>query len=142
MGSYSPGPARAGAVFAQGGAAACHPAQPGRSYPTWTLPEHFHEHDVFTFVRIQYDSAGSARRGSNWDDDYPDCDWNFSARLHQLTSLQVDPRGKVIRLTNPELFDYPFIYMSNIGGMRLHEDEVQALRRYLLSGGFLMANDF
>jgi hypothetical protein len=40
------------------------------------------------------------------------------------------------------LFDYPFIYMSNIGGMKLRDDEVLALRRYLLSGGFLMADDF
>jgi hypothetical protein len=131
----------AGAGFAQGARGRMPNRATRDAPPTWTLPEHF-QHDVFTFVRIQYDSAGSARRGSNWDNDFPDCDWNFSARLHQLTSLQVDPRGKVIRLTNPELFDYPFIYMSNIGAMRLREDEVLALRRYLLSGGFLMADDF
>jgi hypothetical protein len=111
------------------------------AYHTWTIPEQF-KHDVFTFVRIQYDSDGRVRRGAHWDNDFPDCDWNFSIRLQQLTSLQVDPNGKVIRLTDPTLFDYPFIYMSNIGNMRLHQDEIVALRKYLLSGGFLMADDF
>ena len=63
-------------------------------------------------------------------------------RLHELTSLKVDPNGKVLRLTDPKLFDYPFIYMSNVGNMNLHDDEVESMRRYLLKGGFLMADDF
>ena len=32
--------------------------------------------------------------------------------------------------------------MSNVQGMMLEEDEVDALRRYLLNGGFLIADDF
>jgi hypothetical protein len=115
---------------------------PDRSeYPTWELDQEF-KHDVFTFVRIQYDSNGYVRRGRNWDNDFPDCDWNLSVRLQELTSLDVDPNGRVIRLTDPELFDFPFIYMSNVGNMALRDDEVIALRQYLLNGGFLMADDF
>ncbi len=115
---------------------------PDRSqYPNWENDQAF-ENDVFTFVRIQYDSYGGSRRGMNWDNDYPDCDWNFSARLHELTSMKVDPNGKVIRLTDPELFDHPFVFMSNVGNMSLGDDEVLAMRQYLLKGGFLMADDF
>ncbi|MCA9187155.1 MAG: DUF4159 domain-containing protein [Planctomycetales bacterium] len=110
-------------------------------YPTWEIDERFKD-DVFTFARIQYDSGGYGRRGRNWDNDYPDCDWNFSVRLHELTSLQVNPNGRVLRLTDPELFDFPFIYMSNVGNMQLSDPEVLALRRYLINGGFLMADDF
>jgi hypothetical protein len=114
-----------------------------RDYPTWELPPDF-RHDVFTFVRIQYDSWGGRRGfgGEHWRNDYPDCDWNFSFRLQQLTSLAVDPNGKVVRLTDPELFDYPFIYMSNVQNMELSEAEIKALRGYLLKGGFLLADDF
>lgn len=108
-------------------------------YPTWKIKNEF-EHDVFTFVRIQYD--GFRGRGSNWRNDHPDCDWNFSVRLHQLTSMKVDPNGKVFRLTDPELFDYPFAYMSNVQGMMLTDEETQAMRRYCLNGGFIMADDF
>ena len=110
-------------------------------YPSWDLVQSF-ENDVFTFVRIQYDSRGFRRRGRNWDNDYPDCDWNFSVRLHELTSMEVDPMGKVVRLTDPELFDYPFVYMSNVGNMSLSDAEAESLRKYLLRGGFLMADDF
>lgn len=115
---------------------------PDRSeYRQWENPDGFKQ-DVFTFVRVQYDSWGYSRRGGGWANDYPDCDWNFSARVEQLTSLKVDPNGRVVRLTDPELFDYPFIYMSNINRMALSDEEVAALRRYLLNGGFLMADDF
>jgi hypothetical protein len=110
-------------------------------YPTWEIDKQF-KHDVFTFVRIQFDSWGSRRRGGNWRNDYPDCDWNFSLRLQQLTSMKVDPNGRVLRLTDPELFDYPFVFMSNVQNIDLSDAEVLALRRYLTNGGFLMADDF
>lgn len=111
--------------------------------PDWEADREFSE-DVFTFVRIQYDSydgRGWGRRG-RWATDYPDSDLNFSYRLQQLTALEVDPDGKILRLTDPELFDYPFIYIVEPGGMVLSQDEVLALRRYLLNGGFLMVDDF
>jgi hypothetical protein len=99
--------------------------------------------DVFTFVRIRYESyGGRGRGGGNWATDYPDSDLNFSYRLHELTSLEVDPHGKIIELTDDTLFDYPFIYIIEPGRMVLNDDEVTALRRYLLNGGFLMVDDF
>ena len=127
-------------------------AAPDRSdYPQWENPAEF-KHDVFTFARIQYDSYGGrgggfgggfgGRGGGNWRNDFPDCDWNFSFRLQELTALATDPDGKVVRLTDPDLFDYPFVYMSNVQQMSLSDEEVVALRRYLLNGGFLMADDF
>jgi hypothetical protein len=110
-------------------------------YPQWTI-DSAHRRDVFTFARVRYSSGSYGRRGGNWDNDFPDCDWNFSARLQEMTSLKVDPNGAVIELTDAQLFDYPFIYMSNVQNMMLTEAEVHALRTYLLKGGFLMADDF
>ncbi len=110
-------------------------------YVTWEVDKDFDD-DVFTFARIQYDSGGYFGRGRHWDNDFPDCDWNFSVRLHELTSMKVDPNGVVVRFTDEELFDYPFVYMSNVGNMSLSRQEVTAVRRYLLNGGFLMADDF
>jgi hypothetical protein len=111
-------------------------------YTTWEIESQF-KHDVFTFVRIQYDSVGGrGGPGRSWANDYPDCDWNFSVRLHDLTSMQVDPNGKVMRLTDEELFDHPFIFLSNINRMNLSEEEALALRKYCLKGGFMMADDF
>ena len=98
--------------------------------------------DVFTFVRVQYDSNGVVHRGRNWDNDFADCDWTCSVHLHELTSVEVDPDGRVLWLTDSELPDYPFVYMSNVGRMSLNDDAATALRRYLLNGGFLMVDDF
>ena len=106
-------------------------------FPTWEIDPNFKQ-DTFTFARIQYGSGG---RGG-WSNDYPDCDINFSLRLQQLTSMNVNPDNVVLELTDPELFDYPFIFMSNVQGMWLRPAEQEALRKYLLNGGFLMADDF
>jgi len=97
--------------------------------------------DTFTFVRIQYNSWG--RRGG-WATDYPDSDLNFPYRLQQLTSIKAayEPEGKILRLTDPELFDYPFIYICEPGDLVFSDEEVHALRRYLRNGGFLMVDDF
>ena len=102
--------------------------------------------DVFTFVRIQW-SQGSwnsarSRRGYKWYTDYPDADLNLSYRLQQLTAIKTDPKGKIMRLTDEKLFQYPFIYIIEPGSMVLSEEEVVALREYLLRGGFLMVDDF
>ena len=114
---------------------------PDRSeYDNWELKPDFKD-DVFTFVRIEYDSYGG-RRGGGWRNDYPDCDWNFSLRLRQLTSMEVHPNGRVLRLTDLDLFDYPFVFMTNVQGMSLSDSECAGLRSYLLNGGFLMADDF
>lgn len=106
--------------------------------PTWQNDERF-KSDVFTFVRIRYNSDS---RWGKWATDYPDSDLNFSYRLHELTALDVDPNGRILELTDPTLFDYPFIYIIEPGDMYLEEAEVQALRKYLLNGGFLMVDDF
>lgn len=114
--------------------------------PNWENDKDFKD-DVFTFVRIQYDDGrrsrgGWGRRGGKWRTDYPDADLNLSFRLKELTSLEVDPDGKVIRLTDETLFDYPFIYIIEPGNLVFSEEEVVALRRYLNKGGFLLVDDF
>jgi len=106
--------------------------------PDWKNHREFKE-DVFTFVRVRYTSYG---RGWGWDTDFPDSDLNFSYRLQQLTSLKVHPEGKILELTDKELFDYPFIYMLEVGNLMFSDAEVKSLRRYLLNGGFLMVDDF
>jgi hypothetical protein len=110
--------------------------------PEWSNAPGF-ERDVFTFVRIirDRDQDGSPSAGS-WITDFPDSDLNLSFRVQQMTSIKTDPNGRVLRLTDPELFRYPFIYMVEPGALSLRDEEVAILRRYLLNGGFLMVDDF
>jgi hypothetical protein len=122
--------------------------------PNWKVDERF-KNDVFTFVRVEYDSfgrgGGGRRRGgyggygygwARWATDFPDSDLNFSFRLQQLTSLKVNPVPITRRLTDPDLCDYPFLYMIEPGALSFSPQEGEALRRYLLKGGFLMVDDF
>jgi len=110
--------------------------------PTWPVDPAF-KSDVFTFVRIKYNSDyGYGRRsGGGWLTDWPDSDLNFSFRLQQLTSLKVEPNPIQLELTDEKVFDYPFIYMLEVGALEFSEEEVVALRKYLLNGGFLMVDD-
>ena len=117
--------------------------------PVWENPKGFHD-DVFTFVRIKYSAGGRVRyrRGGAgyWGIDHPDAELNLSFRLQQLTAIKVNPlhplRDYVIELTDPRLSNYPFIYIVEPGDLLFSEEEIIALRRYLLGGGFLMVDDF
>ena len=117
--------------------------------PTWTNPP-AHAKDVFTFTRIAYDRGYGY--GSGWATDLMEgrggdagggcSDLNLSFRLQQMTSLRTDPDGRILRLTDPALPDYPFIYIVEPGALEFSDEEVTALRNYLDNGGFLMFDDF
>jgi hypothetical protein len=110
-------------------------------FDNWTNAPGF-EKDVFTFTRVIFKSSPGRPPWFGWINDYPDSDLNLSFRLHQLTSMKVNPDGRVLKLTDPDLSSYPMIHMAKPGRIELSEDEVNALRRYLRAGGAVMADDF
>jgi hypothetical protein len=119
-------------------------SSPSRFEAEWNVQPAF-TNDVFTFVRIRYESRGSRRgwRGrGDWTTDMPDAELNLAYRLQQMTSLKVNPEGKRMDLTDPELFRHPFIYIVEPGDLYFFDEEVEILRNYLLNGGFLMVDDF
>ena len=135
--------AAAGGVFAQfgnGGSGVRPPVDvtDRKGVPDWKIDPDFKD-DLFTFVRVKWTST----RGFDiWSTDFPDAELNFSYRLQQLTSMKVNPQPRDLALTDDELLNYPFIYMLEVGSLEFSEEEVAALRRYLLNGGFLMVDDF
>jgi len=124
----------------------------GYEYGDLELPERtIFPSDTFTFCRIRYTSYGehpAYNRHGRWMIDYPDSDEHFSMRLSELTTINVarTPSGgfqhAVISLTDPELYNYPFIYIVEPGALMFTDEEAAALREYLLRGGFLMVDDF
>lgn len=112
-----------------------------RGIPNWKTDQKF-KYDEFRFVRVKYDSYGRTRWGQKWRIDYPDSDLNFSFRLQQLTSLKVNPNPIFLELTDPKIFDYPFMYLIEPGDIALSMTEAKAMRRYLNNGGFIMVDDF
>lgn len=98
--------------------------------------------DVFTFARLRYNSGTWMGQRAKWLIDYPDSELNFSYRLQQLTSLQVNPTGAIVDIDPEQLRHYPFIYMIEPGDIWITDEEAKILRDYLLNGGFIMVDDF
>jgi len=49
--------------------------------------------------------------------------------------------GEIVEVGGPELFLYPYIYMTGHGNVVFSDQEALNLRNYLLSGGFLHIDD-
>ena len=104
------------------------------------LPNSVGDTDRFTFVRLKY--GGQLTRRSSWRVDWPASDRNFIWQLRKQTSIDADPREKIIEVGASELFAYPFAYMLEVGSLRLNRHEAENLREYLLRGGFIFVDDF
>jgi hypothetical protein len=74
----------------------------------------------FTIARLKYGGGG---------------DWYYGQT--QIPNLLKGLR----ELTDKKLYSYPFIYMTGHGNVLFTDEEVKALRLYLMRGGFLWAND-
>lgn len=115
--------------------------------PTWSVDPEF-KNDVFTFARVQYVARHDLYRAGHTEPedrfliDFPLSDLDLSYRLHQMTSLIVDPDGRVVKITDKELFNYPFIYIVEPGRGVFADEELPIMRKYLFNGGFLMFDDF
>ncbi|MEM1250376.1 MAG: DUF4159 domain-containing protein [Acidobacteriota bacterium] len=116
-----------------------------------STPKEVPELSQFSFVRVEYDSVGGlgeafydyrGRIWQRWETDFPEGDRNFVFRLTELTEVHLAPEPITRRLTAPDLHQFPFLYMCDVGWMRFSEEEVVALRNYLLKGGFVWVDDF
>ena len=54
----------------------------------------------------------------------------------------VNPNPIRLEFTDEKLSDYPMVYMEEVATLVYTDEEVAALRKYLLNGGFLMVDDF
>ena len=102
----------------------------------------------FNFCRAVYTSGRREAGGQGWSTDYPDAEQNFSVRLSELTKTRVarDSYGEadhvVVRLTDDLVYQCPYLHMEDVGTAALTEQEVVALRTYLLKGGFVWVDDY
>jgi hypothetical protein len=98
----------------------------------------------FVFARLHYGASRRARfGGSGWAHDYPIAEQHINQIMSEATGLNVERMSyRIVELGSPELFQYPFSYISEAGEMNLTEGEVVNLREYLNRGGFIMVDDF
>lgn len=93
-----------------------------------------HPPPPLTIGRLHYDGGG------DWYAN-PSSLPNLLRAVRERTGLTVAERERVVRLTDVDLWDVPYLYMTGHGNVALSDREVAALRRYLQQGGFLHADD-
>ena len=87
-----------------------------------------------TIAQVQYDGGG------DWYAN-PSALPNLLGFIARETGLAVAARPARVRLTDPSLRTYPYLYLTGHGNLRLTGEEVESLRRYLVGGGFMHADD-
>jgi len=79
---------------------------------------------------------------SLWSQDFPRADRHFSLAVRRLTRLHVRSVEQIVNLDEGDAYDWPWLYAVQVGEWGLTDRQGQALREYLLRGGFFMADDF
>lgn len=116
------------------------------------------EHE-FIFIRGKYTNykldAALAYRGGPWkrgwwQTDFDDAERNLLKGLRRYTTVDTSGKSyKALSLTDPELFEHPFLYINmkrvplySGNGPNFSSEEAAALKEYMLRGGFVMLDDF
>lgn len=95
----------------------------------------------FHFARLKYNGS-NYDSWARWQADWPEAERHFSVGLDRLTTIDVATTGVVLQMSADEVFDYPWLYVVEVGSLVLSTKEAGNLREYLLRGGFLMVDDF
>ena len=88
----------------------------------------------FTIARLKYQGGG------DWYSD-PSSLPNLLAAIKERTNIRTAPREEIVEITDPKLFQYPYLYMTGHGNVRFTDEEIKILRTYFAAGGFLHADD-
>jgi hypothetical protein len=89
---------------------------------------------VMTIGRLHYDGGG------DWYAN-PSSLPNLLRAIGTRTTLRVASEEKVVTLADDELWNVPYLYMTGHGNVRWSSQDLETLRRYLMQGGFLHADD-
>lgn len=89
---------------------------------------------VMTIGRLHYDGGG------DWYAN-PSSLPNLLGAIRTRTSLRVAAEEKVVTLSDDDLWNVPYLYMTGHGNVHWSDRDLAILRRYLQQGGFLHADD-
>jgi hypothetical protein len=88
----------------------------------------------FQIARLKY------RGGGDWYSD-PTSLPNLHRQVERALGIEVAREEARLSIMDENLFAFPFVYMTGHGKIRFSDEEAARLRHYLVSGGFLWADD-
>jgi hypothetical protein len=66
---------------------------------------------------------------------------NLITFCNKELGMSLNTEEEIAEVGSPDLFDYPYLYMTGHGNVVFSADEAQNLRNYLIGGGFLHIDD-
>ncbi|GAA4302147.1 DUF4159 domain-containing protein [Aestuariibaculum suncheonense] len=66
---------------------------------------------------------------------------NLIAFCNQNINTQMNPKPQTVDVDSPDLFQFPLVHMTGHGNVFFSDNDVENLRNYLISGGFLHIDD-
>lgn len=103
--------------------------------PAWTPAPAgaFGERSLFHFAQLRYEGT--------WNPN-PTAGAELMRFVGRYTSIRVAPTRQEVRLNDPQLFYYPFLYLTGCETLpEFSDEEIRRLRRYLVFGGLLLIDD-
>jgi hypothetical protein len=89
--------------------------------------------DPFVFATARYESG-------DWDS-APLVATNIIHAMAQYTGIPVAAQGVTVDLSSPELFKFPFVFLTGHLPVRFSRQESDNLRAYVQRGGFIFIDD-
>jgi hypothetical protein len=89
--------------------------------------------DAFVWATARYESG-------DWNS-APLVATNLLHSIAQYTSLPVASTGEVVDLSSPELFRFPFVFLTGHLPLRFNQQESANLKAYVERGGFIFVDD-
>src|SRR4030067_3414869 len=90
--------------------------------------------NAITLARLKYPGGGDWYWGNSA---LP----NLIKFIKESTNINIADEEVVVSIMDENLFSYPFLFMTGHGNVKFSDQEVDRLRKFLTSGGFLLAND-
>ncbi|NQV19674.1 MAG: DUF4159 domain-containing protein [Armatimonadetes bacterium] len=85
-------------------------------------------------ARLHYDGGG------DWYND-GDILPNLAQYLNKTIQTDFALEQAIVKPADSKIFEFPFVFMTGHGNITFSEKDAENLRKYLLQGGFLLADD-
>ncbi len=88
----------------------------------------------FQIARLKYSG------GSDWYND-PSAEVNLLNFVNENTTIKVNPDYVAADLSEDDIFNYPFLFITGHGNIVFSDSDTDKLRDYLENGGFIYIDD-
>jgi len=95
---------------------------------------------VFAFGNAQEIAILKYNGGGDWYSN-PTALPNLINFCNTNINTRINPKPETVEPGSTDIFQFPFVHMTGHGNVIFSDDEIENLRNYLLSGGFLHIDD-